>query len=244
MRPAHVRGIARGPACAIVGPIGLLAPPEETFLFSLSTFEPWRGDGHVTRRRANDQRDAGRGLPTQLPQRRGGGRCSGVLGRLPVPQQPAGLRPGRARGQRRAAADAHRQRPEPARGRRAAGNPGDDAPLQAGSDRHEAGVRPRGVRRLHRPRGRRAALLVLGADALGALQEDPDHRRPAGGRRHAASGAAGRPGGTRLPVRLLHVGLHHGHGRLFEEAPEPRPARSWRTGCPAICAAARTTTRS
>ena len=52
-------------------------------------------------------------------------------------------------------------------------------------------------------------------------EEDPDHRGPGGGRRHAAPGAAGRGRGAGLPVRLLHVGLHHGDGRLPEEAPEP-----------------------
>ena len=57
---------------------------------------------------------------------------------------------------------------ESARRRRAAGNPGDDAALQAGADRHQARMRPRRVRRLHRARGRRPALFVLGADAFRA----------------------------------------------------------------------------
>ena len=39
-------------------------------------------------------------------------------------------------------------------------------------------MRPRGVRRLHRPDRRCAALLVLGADAHRARQEGRDHRRP------------------------------------------------------------------
>ena len=43
-----------------------------------------------------------------------------------------------------------------------------DAALQAGPHRHQARLRPRGMRRLHRPDRRRAALFVLGADAHGA----------------------------------------------------------------------------
>ena len=70
--------------------------------------------------------------------------------------------------QRRAAADAHRQRPDPARRRRPAGDAGHDAALQARPDRHQARLRPRRVRRLHGAGRRRAALLLLGADPLGA----------------------------------------------------------------------------
>ena len=51
-------------------------------------------------------------------------------------------------------------------------------------------------------------------------RDDPDHRGPGRRRRHAAPGAAGRRRGAGLPVRVLHVGLHHGDGRLPEEAPE------------------------
>ena len=59
----------------------------------------------------------------------------------------------------------------PARGRGAAGDAGHHAPLQARADRHQAGLRPRRVRRLHGARRRRAAVLVLGAHPLGARDE-------------------------------------------------------------------------
>ena len=88
------------------------------------------------------------------------------------------------------------------------------------------------------------ALFVLGADALGARQEDRDDRRAGERRRHAASGAAGRGERAGLPVRLLHAGLRDGGHGLSEDESEPDAGRSWRTGCPAICAGARTTTRS
>ena len=65
----------------------------------------------------------------------------------------------------------------------------------------------------------------------------------ASGRRHAASGAAGRRRRAGLPVRVLHAGLRDGGGRLSEDESEPDARRNWRTASPAICAAARTTTR-
>ncbi len=54
------------------------------------------------------------------------------------------------------------------RGRRPAGNAGNDAPLQAGAHRHQDRLRPCRVRRLHGARRRCAALLVLGAHPFGA----------------------------------------------------------------------------
>ena len=57
------------------------------------------------------------------------------------------------------------------------------------------------------------------------------------------SGAAGRGRRTGLPVRVLHAGLRDGGDRLSEDQSEPDARRNWRTASPAICAAARTTTR-
>ena len=69
------------------------------------------------------------------------------------------------------------------------------------------------------------------------------HRRAGGGRRQAAPGAAGGGGRAGIPVRVLHVGLHHVGGRIPEaRIPIPR-GRRWRTASPATCAGARTTTR-
>ena len=81
---------------------------------------------------------------------------------------------GPAVGARRGRAPHHaeRERPGAPRRRDEAGNAGDDAPLQAGAHGHQARVRPRRVRRLHRPHRRCAALLVLGAHAHDARQED------------------------------------------------------------------------
>ena len=57
-------------------------------------------------------------------------------------------------------------------------------------------------------------------------------------------GAAGRGRRAGLPVRVLHAGLRDGGRRLPEDESESRRGRSWRTASPAICAGARTTTRS
>ena len=109
---------------------------------------------------------------------------------------------------------------------------------------HQAGMRPGGVRRVHGAHRRCAALFVLDPDALGARQEGDDDRRPRRGRRHAASGAAGRGRGTGVPVCVLHAGLRDGDGRAISRPIRIRRGRNWRTGCRAICAAARITTRS
>ena len=138
----------------------------------------------------------------------------------------------------------HRQRPGAPRRCAEAGNPGDDAPLQAGAHRHQARLRSRRVRRLHGAGRRRAALFVLDAHALAARPQGADHRGPRRPRRHAAPGAAGRGRRAGLPVRVLHARLRDGHGRLPQDQPEPDARRNWRTASPATCAAARTTTRS
>ena len=54
----------------------------------------------------------------------------------------------------------------------------------------------------------------------GARPEGPDHRRAGERRRQAAPGAAGRHRRTGLPVRVLHVRLHHGDGRIPENKSE------------------------
>ena len=70
-----------------------------------------------------------------------------------------------------------RERPAAARGRDEAGNAGMDSALQTWTDRHEAGLRPRRMRRLHRPDRRRASLLLFSAYPHRARQEGSNHRR-------------------------------------------------------------------
>ena len=121
-------------------------------------------------------RDAGsfseQRLPTEFHQGcdcRGRG---GVVGDLSVPIDRAGA--ALDAGERRAAGHADGERAAAARGRDEAGDAGDDAALQAGADGHQDRVRPRGVRGVHGAGGRRAALQLLGADALGAGAEHHD----------------------------------------------------------------------
>ena len=52
-------------------------------------------------------------------------------------------------------------------------------------------------------------------------QEDSDDRRARAPGRHAASGAAGGDRRAGIPVRVLHVGIHHVGGRLPQDQPEP-----------------------
>src|SRR3954464_2169836 len=82
-------------------------------------------------------------------------------------------------------------------------------------------MRSRGVRGVHRPDRRRAALFVLGADAHDARQESADHRRARRSRhRQTERGAAGRHRRTGLPVRVLHARFRDGHDRLPQDQPE------------------------
>ncbi len=94
-------------------------------------------------------------------------------------------------------------------------------PLQTGPDGHQAGLRPRRMRRLHRPHRRCAALLMLGAHAYGARPESHDHRRTGESRRNAAPRATGHHRRTRVPVRILHVRLHYGDGGILENKSKP-----------------------
>ena len=68
-----------------------------------------------------------------------------------------------ARRLRRAPDHSERQWPAATRRRDEAGNAGQDAALQARAHRHQAGMRPRRMRRLHGPDRRCAALFVLDA---------------------------------------------------------------------------------
>ena len=159
--------------------------------------------------------------PAHLHQRRDCGRRGGLVGRVPV------SRPGLAAGADvragvgRAPDHVDGERAGPARGRHEAGNPGDDAALQAGPDRHQARLRPRRVRRLHRAHRRRAALFMLGAYPHGAHARRHDHRGPGESLRRAAPGAARRGGGAGLPVRLLHAGVRDGGRGLPESESQP-----------------------
>ncbi len=56
-------------------------------------------------------------------------------------------------------------------------------------------------------------------------KQGDDHRRAGGGGRQAASGAAGGGGRAGIPVRVLHVGLHHVGGRIPEDR-IPNPTRA------------------
>src|SRR5262252_8639600 len=56
-----------------------------------------------------------------------------------------------------------------------------------------------------------------------ARPEDRHDRGTRGRRRQVAPGAARRGRRTGLPVRLLHVGLHHGDGRFPQDEPESEP---------------------
>src|SRR3954464_16092284 len=83
-------------------------------------------------------------------------------------------------------------------------------------------MRSRGVRGVHRPDRRRAALFVLGADAHDARQESADHRRARRSRhRQTERGAAGRHRRTGLPMRVLHARLRDGRDRLPQDQSEP-----------------------
>ncbi len=53
-----------------------------------------------------------------------------------------------------------------------------------------------------------------------------DDRRAGRGRRQAASGAAGGGGRAGLPVRVLHVGVHHVGGRIPEDESQPDAGRT------------------
>ena len=72
-------------------------------------------------------------------------------------------------------------------------------------DRDEEGLRPRPVRRLHRPAGRPAGEQL---PAAGGRRAGPGHHHHRGHRRSGrfpASDAVRIPGSGRLPVRLLHA---------------------------------------
>ena len=135
-----------------------------------------------------------------------------------------GARPADVGARRRRTADhAQGQRPGPPRRRAQAGNAGDDAPIQAGADRHQARMRPRRVRRLHGPHRRCAALLVL------------DPHPPRARRRIVTIEGLAAADGTLHPVQQGVVDeqgfqcafcsrLRDGRGRLPQDEPEPDAA--------------------
>ena len=162
---------------------------------------------------------------------------------LSVPLDDA-ARPAVRRRQRRAPDHAQRQRPGSPRRRDAAGNARDDAPLQAGAHRHQARLRSRRVRRLHRAHRRCAALLVLGADAPRARQEGRHHRRARrSGDRQAAAPCSRASSTSRASSARSACPASSWPRPAISRPTRIRRARSSRTACPAICAAARTTTR-
>ena len=139
--------------------------------------------------------------------------------------------------------DAERQRPDAARGRDEAGNARDDAALQARPHRHEAGLRPIGVRRVHRPHRRCPALLVLDSDAHGSRQEDSDDRR-ARGARTARCIRCSRRSSTSRDSSARSACPDSSCRRSVSSRPiRTRRAQNWRTAFPATSAAAPTTTR-
>src|SRR5271169_177984 len=91
-----------------------------------------------------------------------------------------------------------------------------DAALQAGTDRHQARLRPCGMWILHRPYRRHSTLFVFGAHAHGAWPEGIDDRRSGSRRRNLASGAAGCHRRAGISVRVLHAWFHNDRGRILE----------------------------
>src|SRR5207302_6649370 len=91
---------------------------------------------------------------------------------------------------------------------------------------HQARLRPGRVRRLHRPDRGCALLRLLHALAHGAGSEGGHARRTGKRGRNAPPRAASHHRRTRLPVRLLHVGLHHVDRRIPEDESESEPLRA------------------
>ena len=136
---------------------------------------------------------------------------------------------GRPELQRRAADHAERERQAAPRGSDEAGDAGLDAALQAGTDGTKLGC----------DRAECGACTVLIDDVphyscsvltntVRGTQGDDD-RGTGGGRRHAASGAAGGGGRAGIPVRVLHVGVHHVGGRISEDRIRIPRGQNWRT---------------
>src|SRR5208283_4706776 len=101
-----------------------------------------------------------------------------------------------------------------------------DAALQAGTDRHQARLRPCGMWILHRPYRRHPILFVFGAHAHGAWPEGIDDRRSGSRRRNLASGAAGCHRRAGISVRVLHARLHNDRSRILENESQSYPLRT------------------
>ncbi|CAA9217814.1 MAG: Periplasmic aromatic aldehyde oxidoreductase, iron-sulfur subunit YagT, partial [uncultured Craurococcus sp.] len=120
----------------------------------------------------------------------------------------------------------HRQR-RPAPG--GAGGPEGHAARPAARapapDRHEEGLRPRAVRRVHRAAGRAADQRVPGARGRPRRRGRADDRGPRRRRRRVASGPSGVHRPRRAPVRVLHAWPGHERG-----GPDRGGARRQRPG--------------
>ena len=90
-------------------------------------------------------------------------------------------------------------------------------PLPVKFNWNKVGLRPRRMRRLYGADRRRAALLLLGAHPHGAGPERGDHRGARKPGRNSASRATGSDRRAGIPVCVLYVGLHHGHGRVSQD---------------------------
>ena len=92
-----------------------------------------------------------------------------------------------------------------------------------GPHRHQAGMRPRRMRLLHRPDRRYSALFLFGAHPHGARPESRDDRRPGKRRRNLASGAAGCHRRTGLSVCVLYARLHYDCRGISENQSQSHP---------------------
>ena len=182
--------------------------------------------------------NAHRRLPAHLPQDRGrGGRRLGVAQQYRLPRRPDGARAGRR------AAVPEGQRRDPHRDRRAPRDPAPRAPQPPGPHGGQGGLRPRGVRGLHGPPGRRAGGVVPHARRRRCRPRGHDR----GGPGHAGSDEPGPGGlrrGRRAPVRVLHAGPRGGLHRPPARSTLRRASTRSRTAWPGTSAAAAPTRAS
>ena len=153
----------------------------------------------------------------------------------------AGVPARAARRRRQDDPHAARQRPRRARPSPAPPHAPRRAPQRARPDRPARGLRGRHVRRLHRP-GRRPAR--LGLPPAGGPGRGPraDHDRgPRGPERRAPPDPAGLRRPHRLPVLVLHAGLHPGDEGAPRGAAERHPRGGHAPTWPATSAAAAAT---
>src|SRR6266511_684131 len=144
------------------------------------------------------RRGVGRRSPRRLARGLGPGRCHTACGT------------GTAAGRRghRPGPRADRPPPGPDGHHRRAGDPARRAARAARADRHQEGLRPGAVRRVHGARGRPAGAVLPDPRRVGGRPAG-HHGRRAGAGGRAAPGPAGVHRLRRLPVRIVHLGADH-----------------------------------